>query len=123
MFRSRDAYLSSWKLSVDPIALNDLPAYAFDSPEERSRIASLLDGYNRQHRMTAQMDSEFEKLASERARRQPFRSYILIPIERTAAMWFTPRTAIPPTQRNFGRGAMAGMKVRQASRSPLDSLF
>jgi hypothetical protein len=96
MFRSRDAYLSSWKLPVDPIALDDLPAYAFDSPSERSRVGFLLAGYNRERRMTSQMDSEFTKLAGERTRRQPLRTYVWIPIERTAAMWFTPRIALLP---------------------------
>lgn len=96
MFRSRDAYLSSWKLPVDPISVDDLPAYAFDSPEERSQVASLVERYNRERGMSSQMDLEFAKLARERTRRQPFRSYIWIPIERTAAMWFTPRTAILP---------------------------
>jgi hypothetical protein len=96
MFRSRDAYLSSWKLPVDPIALADLPAYAFDSPEERNRVALFLEGYNRERRMTGEMDLGFAKLARERTRRQPFRSYMWIPIERTAAMWFTPRIALLP---------------------------
>jgi hypothetical protein len=96
MFRSRDAYLSSWKLPVDPIALNDLPAYAFDSPEERSRVASLLESYNTDRRMTGPVDMEFAKLARERTRRHPFRSYVWIPTERAAAMWFTPRIALLP---------------------------
>jgi hypothetical protein len=96
MFRSRDAYLSTWKLAVDPISADDLPANAFDSPEERYRVRSLLEGYNRGHTMSGQLDLGFAKLARERTRREPFRSYILIPVERTAAMWFTPRTAILP---------------------------
>ncbi|MGA2483178.1 MAG: hypothetical protein ABSF92_08675 [Candidatus Acidiferrales bacterium] len=96
MFRFRDAYLLTWKLPVDPIALNDLPAYAFDSPEERSRVASLLERYNRERRMTGQMDAEFARLARERTRRHPFRSYAWIPIERAAAMWFTPRITLLP---------------------------
>ncbi len=96
MFRSRDAYLFTWKLPVDPIALNDLPAYAFDSPEEHGRVASLLERYNRGRGMSSQLDMEFAKLARERTRRQPFRSYVWIPIERTAAMWFTPRIALLP---------------------------
>jgi hypothetical protein len=96
MFRSRDAYLSTWKLPVGPISVDDLPAYAFDSPEERNRVGSLLEGYNRGHGMSGQLDLEFAKLAGERTRRQPFRRYIAIPVERTAAMWFTPRTAILP---------------------------
>jgi hypothetical protein len=96
MFRSRDAYLSSWKLPVDPISLNDLPAYAFDPLEERSRVASLLERYNRQNGMSGQMDAEFARLARERSRRQPVRSYLWMPIESTVAMWFTPRIALLP---------------------------
>jgi hypothetical protein len=96
MFRSRDAYLSSWKLPVEPIALDDLPAYAFDSPEEESLVASLLERYNRERGMSAQVDLEFTNLAQERTHRHPLRSYVWIPIERTAAMWFTPRTALLP---------------------------
>jgi hypothetical protein len=96
MFRFGDAYLSTWKLPTEPIALNDLPAYAFDSPEERSRVASLLERYNRQRRLTLQMDMEFAQLARERTRQHPFRSYVWIPIERAAAMWFTPRIALLP---------------------------
>jgi len=96
MFRSRDAYLFTWKLPADPIALNDLPAYAFDSPEERSRVASLLERYNRGRGMTGQMDVEFARLARERTLRHPFRSYAWIPIERAVAMWFTPRIAALP---------------------------
>jgi hypothetical protein len=42
------------------------------------------------------MDMEFANLAHERTRRQPFRTYIWIPMRRAAAMWFTPRTAILP---------------------------
>jgi hypothetical protein len=96
MFRFRDAYLFTWKLPADPIALNDLPAYAFDSPEERSRVASLLQRYNRERGMALQTDMEFAKLARERAQRHPVRNFAWIPIERTVAMWFTPRIAALP---------------------------
>jgi hypothetical protein len=96
MFRSRDAYLSTWKLPADPIALSDFPASAFDSFEERSRVASLLERYNRERGMALQSDMEFAKLASERTERHPIRSYVWIPIERAAVMWFTPRTALLP---------------------------
>jgi len=96
MFRSRDAYLSTWKLPADPIALSDLPAYAFDSPEEGIRVAFLLERYNRERGMALQTDMEFAKLARERTQRHPVRSYVWIPIERAAAMWFTPRIAVLP---------------------------
>jgi hypothetical protein len=96
MFRSRDAYLSSWKLPGDPIAMDDLPAYAFDSAEEVSQVASLLERYNRERRMSAQVDLKFTNLAQERTKRHPLRSYVWIPVARTAVMWFTPRTALLP---------------------------
>jgi hypothetical protein len=96
MFRSRDAYLSTWKLPAEPIALNDFPGYAFDSAQERSRVASILYVYNRDRGMTGEMDAQFAGLARERTLRNPFRSYVWIPIERAAAMWFTPRIALLP---------------------------
>lgn len=90
------ACLSTWKLPADPIALNDLPSYAFDSLEERSRAASLFERYNRDGGMALQTDMEFAQLARERNQRHPVRSCLWIPIERAAAMWFTPRIACSP---------------------------
>jgi hypothetical protein len=48
------------------------------------------------HGMTPQLDLEFGELARERANRHPIRTYIWIPIERAAAMWFTPRITLLP---------------------------
>jgi len=96
MFRFRDAYLFNWKLPSQPIELKDLPPYAVDSPEEFSRVASLLERCNRVHGITRTMDLEFAELAQERARRHPIRTYVWIPMERAAAMWFTPRITLLP---------------------------
>jgi hypothetical protein len=96
MFRFRDAYLFTWKLPSQPIDLKDIPSYAVDSPEEFARVASLLDRYNRMPGMTRSLDLEFAALARERAKRHPIRTYAWIPIERAAAMWFTPRIALLP---------------------------
>jgi hypothetical protein len=101
MFRFRDAYLFTWKLPTQPIDLKDLPSYAADSPEELSRVSSLLDRYNRTPGMTRQLDLEFAALARERAKRHPIRTFIWIPIERAAAMWFTPRIALLPFSGRF----------------------
>jgi len=101
MFRFRDAYLFTWKLPAQPIDLKDLPPYAVDSPEEFSRVASLLDRYNRTHGMTRSLDLEFAELARERARRHPIRTFIWIPIKRAASMWFTPRTTLLPFSGRF----------------------
>ena len=96
MYRFRDAYLFTWKLPAERIERNDLPEYATDSPEERSHVASLLDRYNRIPGMTRALDLEFAELARERSRRHPIRTYLWIPIERVAAMWFTPRVTLLP---------------------------
>src|SRR6266481_159370 len=95
MFRFRDAYLFTWKLPAQPIELENLPRYATDSPEEFSRVASLVERY-RVHGMTRQLDFEFAELARERAKHHPIRTYVWIPIERAAAMWFTPRITLLP---------------------------
>jgi hypothetical protein len=96
MFRFRDAYLFTWKLPSQPIEVKNLPSYAADSPEEFSRVASLLDRYNHVRSMTRQLDSEFSELARERTKNHPIRTYVWIPIERAAAMWFTPRITLLP---------------------------
>jgi len=96
MYRFRDAYLFTWKLPAQQIELKDLPAYATDSPEERAHVASLLDRYNRIPGMTRALDLEFAALARERTVRHPVRTYLWIPIERAAAMWFTPRITLLP---------------------------
>jgi len=96
MFRFRDAYLFPWKLPSQPIDVKNLPPDAADSPEELARVTSLLDRYNRAHGMTRSLDLEFAELARERARRHPIRTFIWIPIERAAAIWFTPRITLLP---------------------------
>jgi hypothetical protein len=101
MFRFRDAYLFTWKLPTQSIELKNLPSYAVDSPEEFARVASLLDGYNRIRGMTRSLDLEFAELARERAKHHPIRTYVWIPIERAAAMWFTPRTTLLPFSGRF----------------------
>lgn len=96
MFRFRDAYLFTWKLPSQTIDSNDLPVYAADSPEERARVVSLLNEYNHIHGMTLSLDQQFAELARDRARRHPIRTDFWIPIERAAAMWFTPRVTLLP---------------------------
>jgi hypothetical protein len=96
MFRFRDAYLFTWKLPSQPIDLKDLPAGAVDSLEEYSRVASLLERYNRARSMSVALDHEFAELARERAWRRPVRTYAWIPLERATAMWFTPRITLLP---------------------------
>jgi hypothetical protein len=101
MFHFRDAYLFTWKLPAQPIALSDLPSYATDAPVERARVDDLIERYNRDHGMTPQTDAAFAELARERTQRHPVRSYLWIPIERAAAMWLTPGIALLPYSGNL----------------------
>jgi hypothetical protein len=101
MYRFRDAYLFTWRLPTQPIDLKDVPWYAVDSREEFSRVASLLDQYNRTRGVTRSLDLQFAELARERTRRHPIRTYVWVPIERTASMWFTPRTTLLPFSGRF----------------------
>lgn len=91
MVRPEENYLVPWKLGNAPISIESLPASAFDSVPERSRVARLLTAYNAGLKISPLLDREFELLARERMARHPLRTYVIIPIERIGAMWFAPR--------------------------------
>jgi hypothetical protein len=96
MTRFGDAYLMTWKLGKQPIGIESVPASAFDSDAERARVAELLARYNASLEMTPLLDHEFAILAAERTARKPLRTYVFVPAERIAAMWFTPRIELLP---------------------------
>jgi len=101
MFRFRDAYLFTWKLPSQRIEPKDVPSYATNSADELDRVTSLLEQYNSTRGLTRSLDLQFGELAGERARRHPFRTYLWVPIERSASMWFTPRTTLLPFSGRF----------------------
>jgi hypothetical protein len=94
MVRYRDAYNVTWSLGKNPIPIAAIPEAAFDSAAERARTAALLASYNNDLKMTPSLDREFEALARERAAAHPFRTFVLIPIERAFVIWFTPRVDV-----------------------------
>ncbi len=96
--RYRDIYSTIWAIGEDPVAIDDLPATAFDSPQEKERISGLLNEYNTSDTLdiSPEMDREFSKIAWERTRRHPLRTYIKVPFERALTIWFTPRTELLP---------------------------
>ncbi len=106
----RDVRLVSWKLEDEPIPIEDVPARAFDSAEERARVAALLDQYNETTTMTPELDREFGELARERAARHPMRTYLRIPLERAATIWFTPRVELLPYSGHIWPLARQGKK-------------
>jgi hypothetical protein len=83
-----------WSGNTDTISLDDLPARAFDSPQQYEQIKQLLDLYNRGTTMTPQIDAEFAALAATRIRRHPFRYYVELPLARLADMALRPRTEL-----------------------------
>jgi len=96
LWRYGDVYLISWKLGDEPISPESIPASAFDSPEERDRVADLLEPYNDTLTPTPETDRGFAEIARERTARHPLRTYVEIPLLRSLAMWFTPRIELLP---------------------------
>jgi len=58
-----DRYIAPflWSLDTDPIDVDDIPPYAFDSPDEKNRVSALFDKYN----------NRYDTLASQVEPRQP----------------------------------------------------
>lgn len=85
-----------WNVSTegpgDPIDVNDIPARAYDNPEQIRRMQELIVAYNRSPELTPEMDSAFAELAAERIHAHPVRYYLILPLARLADMWLRPRT-------------------------------
>ena len=96
LYRVRDCYLVPWKLNDDVINLEDIPDAAFDTPEEKERVAAVLETYNDDLSLTEAEDGVFAQLARERAARHPLRTYLWIPLRRAGRIWFTPRIELIP---------------------------
>ncbi len=96
MWRFRDVYRVTWKVNDEAIQADDLPAGAFDSPDERARVRSLFEKYNESTTMGPEVDSQFREIARERTKRHPLRTYLEVPFLRTLAIWFTPRVELLP---------------------------
>ena len=96
LYRVRDNYLVPWKLNEEAINLEDLPFTAFDTPEEKERVAAILETYNDDLTLTPEEDAVFAQLARERTERHPLRTYLFIPLRRAVRIWFTPRIELIP---------------------------
>ncbi|HKV26202.1 MAG TPA: hypothetical protein VJN93_16520 [Candidatus Acidoferrum sp.] len=96
LFRMKDCYAAPWKLNGDDINLGDLPARAFDTPEEKERVGAILERYNETDMLTAEEDAAFGRVAQERTARHPLRTYVWIPALRSLVIWFTPRIELLP---------------------------
>jgi hypothetical protein len=96
LYRFRDVYLVPWKLNDEAIRVEDMPARAFDTAEERDRVAAILEPYNNDLTLTPEEDRAFGELARQRTARHPLRTYLWMPLARAATLWFTPRIELIP---------------------------
>jgi hypothetical protein len=96
LYRVRDCYLVPWRLNEEAIFVDDMPARAFDTPEEKERVAAILEQYNDDLTLTPEEDAQFAQLARERNARHPLRTYLWVPAARAVTTWFTPRIELLP---------------------------
>jgi hypothetical protein len=101
--RYRDVFSTIWAIGEDRMDVDALPSSAFDSPEEKARVADLIAQYNDSPGLdvSPEMDSQFADLARERTSRHPLRTYVRVPFERALTIWFTPRTELLPIDGKF----------------------
>jgi hypothetical protein len=101
--RYRDVYFTIWAIGEDHMDLDNLPDSAFDSPEEKDRVADLIAQYNDSPELdvSPEMDRQFGEIARERTQLHPLRTYIRVPFERALTIWFTPRTELLPIDGKF----------------------
>lgn len=81
-----------WAVGSETIDIDDIPARAFDSPEQRKQTAVLIDEYNRWKGISPELDARFAALAAERIHAQPLRYYVWVPLMRAGDMLLRPRT-------------------------------
>ena len=100
LFRVKDCYLVPWKINEESIDVDAVPARAFDLPEEKQRVAAILEPYNEDLALTQEEDDAFGQIARERTARHPLRTYLWIPTLRAAVIWFAPRIELLPISGN-----------------------
>jgi len=80
-----------WNVPDGPVAMDDLPSQAFDSPAQHEKTAKLLEDYNRDQQIAPELDARFEALARERTESHPLRTWLWMPLGRLADMTLRPR--------------------------------
>jgi hypothetical protein len=96
LWKFGDVYRTLWNLNSAEIPIEVFPPQAFDTPDERARVAAMLVDYNYTLTETREQDAAFAELARERTARHPLRTYVKIPLLRSLVMWFTARVELLP---------------------------
>ena len=97
LWKFGDVYLTQWKLDSEEILPGDIPASAFDSPEQRERVTQSARPIQRHaDDGAAARRTSFAEIARERTAAHPVRTYLEIPLLRSLTLWFTPRVELLP---------------------------
>jgi len=109
LVRYRDVDPILWTIGDQPVTMAIFPSGAFDTADERERVAALIDEYNKTCcNFAPDWNAQFSELARERTARHPLRTYLTVPFQRALTMWFTPRVEMMgytgdlfPLRKNF----------------------
>jgi 4-amino-4-deoxy-L-arabinose transferase-like glycosyltransferase len=85
-----------WAVPGSPMDVDNLPARAFDSGDQRDQTEELLGDYNKSLQVTPDLDARFAVLATQRIQHSRWRYYLWLPAMRVADMWLRPRTEMLP---------------------------
>ena len=86
----------------EAIHMEDVPAYAFDSPAQRAQVAALFAEYNSNgYDIGPELDRKFGEVANQISQRHPLRCRLVMPLARTLDMWLRPRTEMFPLDVHF----------------------
>jgi len=111
---SRYEDLAFFSLDEREIDLGALPDKAFDSEEEKEKVAEILEAYNDDTTMTQEIDERFGEVANERIARAPFRYYVVVPAKRAFTLWVDTHSELLPMT------SLIYPVKQQATDSPID---
>ena len=93
---NQQIYDFRFRVEEEPLEVERLPPSAYDSPEEKARVAALFAKHNANLTWTTGLEAGFVQLARERNARHPLRTFLGVPLARVAAMWVSPRLELLP---------------------------
>ncbi|MGZ5443016.1 MAG: hypothetical protein ACXW5U_04560 [Thermoanaerobaculia bacterium] len=81
-----------WTMKEGRVAIEDVPARAFDTAVERERVARAFEITRREGRLVPEADEILGAVAAERVARSPIRNWLVPRIVRSSLLWFNRET-------------------------------
>ncbi len=85
-----------WEYDGSALSTADLPPWATDGAAQRTETEAIYARYNEETSSTPAVEAAFERLARERERAHPLRTFLVMPLARLGDMWLRPRTELLP---------------------------